>query len=358
MALIGVLSKDIRTNRRGDKTVEGIRLLVLRLTERCNLRCAYCYAARDEEEPFDMDADTALRAVELCCPPGGTLRVQFTGGEPLLKLELMEAVAAFGRESGRRLLLSVQTNGTLLTAEACRRLNAIRCGVGVSLDGPGEANALRVFPDGSASTEAVVQGVQALGEAGMRCGVTAVVTAVNAARLGELAELSLWLGNVAGVGLDLFRPLGRGAEQDLSPAPVELTAGLKVLRHKTQTLSWAGIPFRFRELERIRKRQSLPAWFSAYCYAQTGLSLAVDGKGRCWPCSSLAGRKEFLLGSIWDGLPEQANCGRPELEAPASCRTCASFSLCLGGCPAGRLGRNAVDPLVCAMHQALAGIVK
>ncbi len=40
MALIGVLSKDIRTNRRGDKTVEGIRLLVLQLTERCNLRCA------------------------------------------------------------------------------------------------------------------------------------------------------------------------------------------------------------------------------------------------------------------------------------------------------------------------------
>ena len=29
MALIGVWSKDIRTNRRGDKTVEGIRLLVL-----------------------------------------------------------------------------------------------------------------------------------------------------------------------------------------------------------------------------------------------------------------------------------------------------------------------------------------
>ncbi len=202
--------------------MEGIRLLVLRLTERCNLRCAYCYAARDGETPFDMDEDTALRAVELCCPPGRTLRVQFTGGEPLLKLELMEAVAAFGRESGRKLLLSVQTNGTLLTAEVCRRLKAIRCGVGVSLDGPGEANALRVFPDGRVSTESVVQGIQNLGEAGMRCGMTTVVTAVNAARLGELPDLALWLGNVAGVGLDLFRPLGRGAGRDLSPAPAKL----------------------------------------------------------------------------------------------------------------------------------------
>lgn len=355
MVLIGVWSKDIRTNRRRDKTVEGIRLLVLRLTERCNLRCAYCYAARDGETPFDMDEDTALRAVELCCPPGGTLRIQFTGGEPLLKLELMEAVAAFGRESGRKLLLSVQTNGTLLTAEVCRRLKAIRCGVGVSLDGPGEANALRVFPDGRVSTESVIQGIQNLGEAGMRCGMTTVVTAVNAARLGELPDLALWLGNVAGVGLDLFRPLGRGAGRDLSPVPAKLAVGLKVLRQKTQALSSTGIPFRFRELERIKKRRNLTACFSAYCYAQTGLSLAVDGKGRCWPCSSLAGREDFLLGSIWDGLPGQADCGRPELGAPASCRACASFSLCLGGCPAGRLGRDAVDPLVCAVHQALTG---
>ena len=111
--------------------MEDIKLLVLRLTERCNLNCAYCYAARDVS--FDMDEDTALRAVALCCPPGGSLRIQFTGGEPLLKLELMEAVAAFGKATGRRLTLSVQTNGTLLTPDTCRRLKAIRCGVGVSL---------------------------------------------------------------------------------------------------------------------------------------------------------------------------------------------------------------------------------
>lgn len=334
--------------------MDEIRLLVLRLTERCNLHCAYCYAARDREDPFDMDEGTALRAVELCCPVGGTLRIQFTGGEPLLKLELMEAVARFGRKSGRRLVLSVQTNGTLLTPEVCKRLKDIRCGVGVSLDGVGEANALRTFPGGAASTENVVEGIRNLGAEGLRCGLTAVVTCVNAARLGELADLALWMGNAAGVGLDLFRPLGRGAGRELAPDPLELEAGLRALKRKALALGAAGIPFRFRELERIRKRETLSPCSSAYCYAQTGYSLAVDGRGNCWPCSSLAGRAGCLLGSLRDGLPEKTGAGISELSASTGCRGCDSYSQCLGGCPAGRLGRGEADRLTCVMHRVLA----
>ena len=334
--------------------MEEIKLLVLRLTERCNLRCTYCYAAR-EDAPSDMDEGTVLRAVELCCPPGGTLRIQFTGGEPLLKLDLIEKAAHFGWETERKLVMSVQTNGTLLTSETCRRLKAIRCGVGVSLDGLGTSNALRVFPDGSASGEAVVQGIRNLGMVGLRCGITAVVTHSNAARLGELADLALWLGNVAGVGLDLFRPLGRGAGQELAPSPDELAVGLKALKQRVEALSAAGVPFRFRELERIRKRESLSACPSAYCYAQTRLSLAVDGRGDCWPCSSLAGREECLLGNIRDGLPKRLGNQLPFLSAPAECRVCERYVQCLGGCPAGRLGVGQTDRLTCVMHRVLAG---
>lgn len=333
--------------------METVKLLVLRVTERCNLRCAYCYAARDGEPSFDMDEETALRAVELCCPAGGSLRIQFTGGEPLLRLDLMEAVARFGRESGRKLTLAVQTNGTLLTLETCRRLKAIRCGVGVSLDGAGTANGLRVFPDGAASFEAAVQGIHNLGQCGLRCGLTAVVTKANAACLGQLADLALYLGNVAGVGLDLFRPLGRGAGSDLSPAAEELELGLKALRIRTREFQAAHIPFRLRELERLRKRRSLSACGEVYCYAQTSLSLAVDGRGDCWPCSSLAGRSEYLLGNVRKGLPGN-NCKANALAAPTGCKSCDQFFQCLGGCPAGRADGRETDRLTCVMHRVLA----
>ena len=335
--------------------MEDIKLLVLRLTERCNLNCAYCYAARDES--FDMDEDTALRAVALCCPPGGSLRIQFTGGEPLLKLELMETVAAFGKDTGRRLTLSVQTNGTLLTPDTCRRLKAIRCGVGVSLDGVEEANRLRVFPDGTPCYDVVVQGIRNLGQTGMRCGLTAVVTCVNASQLGQLADLALYLGNVAGVGLDLFRPLGRGAGQCLSTTAEDLTAGLRKLTTKAKAFEAAGIPFRFRELERMRKRKASSVCVETYCYAQTSLSLAVDGRGDCWPCSSLAGRAGFCLGNLRDGLPEK-NCKANDLAASKTCGSCPSFAQCLGGCPAGRVENGKNDPLTCVMHRVLAASEK
>ena len=333
--------------------MENVKLLVLRLTQRCNLRCAYCYAARGGETEPDMDEQTALRAVECCCPPGGSLRIQFTGGEPLLCLELMEAVARFGRESGRRLTLAVQTNGTLLTGEVCRRLKAIRCAVGVSLDGVGAANGLRVFPDGEASLSRTVQGIRELGQCGLRCGLTAVVTRVSAAHLGQLADLALCLGNVAGVGLDLFRPLGRGADRDLSADPQALRLGLRELKRKTAALQEAGIPFRLRELERLRRRQSLSCPGELYCYAQTSLSLAVDGRGDCWPCSSLAGQEMYRLGNLRAGLPGR---GAPlgALAAPGTCRSCGRFFQCLGGCPAGRVGRGETDRLTCVMQQVLA----
>ena len=329
-----------------------IKLLVLRVTERCNLQCAYCYAARGEETIPDMDEAMALRAVELCCPQDSTLRIQFTGGEPLLRLDLMEAVAAFGKRTGRKLVLSVQTNGTLLTPQTCFQLRAIQCGVGVSLDGMGDANSLRTFPDGTGSCGAVLQGIRNLGEAGMRCGLTAVVTSVNAERLGQLADLALFLGNVAGVGLDLFRPLGRGNGRDLSPDPDTLTHGLEELKTQTERLRQAGIHFRFRELDRLQKRQSAHTCGGAYCYAQTDFSLALDGRGDWWPCSSFAGQESSLLGNIRDGLPHGI-CFAAEIAAPERCRQCGSFSTCLGGCPARRYQTEVPDNLNCVMHRVL-----
>lgn len=110
--------------------MDRIKLLVLRVTERCNLQCAYCYAARGEETIPDMDEAMVLRAVELCCPQDSTLRIQFTGGEPLLRLDLMEAVAAFGKRTGRKLVLSVQTNRDTADTPDLSSIesDSVRCG--------------------------------------------------------------------------------------------------------------------------------------------------------------------------------------------------------------------------------------
>lgn len=330
-----------------------IRSLILRITEQCNLGCAYCYATASGCTAPMMSPDLATHAVALCCPEGGSLSIQFTGGEPLLNLPVMEAVYAFGKATGRKLRLSVQTNGTLLTPENCLRLKNIGCAVGVSLDGLPQANRLRTFKNGVPAYNATIEGIRNLGQAGLRCNLTTVVTSANASFLGQLPDLALWLGNVSGVGLDLFRPLGRGQEQDLTPCREELTLGLKELILKTKKIQSAGIPFRLRELQRQQQRLSCGQCDSPYCYAQTDQSLCVDAAADCWRCSSLAGNADHFLGNLKDGLPAFPT-DLPILPLPRQCSTCSMVTACGGGCPAGHLARNGQpDPMTCLITQVL-----
>lgn len=111
--------------------MEKAKLLTLRITERCNLACRYCYAARAEQG--DMPFGIAALAIDRFAGPGRKLKIQFTGGEPLLCLDLMEQAAAYARQQGIAASFSVQTNGTLLSEAACRALKAMNCAVGVSL---------------------------------------------------------------------------------------------------------------------------------------------------------------------------------------------------------------------------------
>ena len=181
----------------------------------------------------------------------------------------MEAVWQYGQRSGRHLRLAVQTNGTLLTPQTLRALRRMGCALGVSLDGNGDANGLRVFPDGKPAFSSIIEGIREVARAGMRCNLTAVVSDVSAPHLGGLLELALWLGCVGGIGLDLFRPMGRGAIQDHAPSPEQLDHGLRALLNQYTLLRELGVPLVVKELERIRRLQDHPGVEEAYCYAQT-----------------------------------------------------------------------------------------
>ncbi|ANU42475.1 hypothetical protein ADH75_01415 [Flavonifractor plautii] len=50
----------------------GLDTLVLRLTNRCNLACGYCYAGSGPAGE-DLSPERAAEAVALACPPGGAL---------------------------------------------------------------------------------------------------------------------------------------------------------------------------------------------------------------------------------------------------------------------------------------------
>src|SRR6187397_665411 len=98
--------------------------LRLSVTDRCNLRCAYCMPEKDyawlpREDILHFEEIGRLAGVFAGL---GVDRVRLTGGEPLVRRNLPDLVAILARD-GRLRDLAMTTNGVLL-AEHARDLRA------------------------------------------------------------------------------------------------------------------------------------------------------------------------------------------------------------------------------------------
>src|ERR1700759_5770357 len=106
------------------------------LTDRCNLRCAYCMPAEGLDwlpKPELLTDDEVVRLIRVGVERLGIREVRFTGGEPLLRRGLADLVARTAALRPRP-ELSLTTNGIGLarTAGALREAGLDR--VNVSLD--------------------------------------------------------------------------------------------------------------------------------------------------------------------------------------------------------------------------------
>lgn len=310
--------------------------LVLLVTTDCNLRCRYCYA-RGGEDPQQMSWEVAKRALDLMFERFDGFDVQFSGGEPLLNMELVERVVEYTK--GRGVRHRIQTNATLIDRRVARWIRELGISVGVSLDGLPEVNdRLRPFPDGRGSTAAAISGIESLGAEGIRVGLTCVLSAENAPGLPGLVELASYLGNVEGIALDLLRPVGR-AEGNVKPADPDLAARFvkAALRRAEELALMGGRRVGFREAERVRLLLSRGLERKYRCPFDARRYLVVDPRGRVWPCPSLVGIPEFCLGDVFDeGLADEL-AGRLErcrklIPAPPRCSACSERRLCGGPC--------------------------
>jgi cyclic pyranopterin phosphate synthase len=94
--------------------------LRLALTKRCNLRCQFCHM-EGEEKPdgvpsVEMTVDEIIRIVRIAVGLGIS-KVKLTGGEPLVRKDILEIVKGIAKIHGLT-DLSMTTNGILLAAVA------------------------------------------------------------------------------------------------------------------------------------------------------------------------------------------------------------------------------------------------
>lgn len=108
-------------------------------TLRCDLSCSYCQVSRAAETArgFDWTDETLAQTLGFLDREGGdTIQVEFQGGEPTLRLDLVKAVTDFCRKRFRQARFVLCTNLSRLDAPLRELISASDVFVSTSLDGP------------------------------------------------------------------------------------------------------------------------------------------------------------------------------------------------------------------------------
>lgn len=151
--------------------------IVIPLTSKCNLKCTYCYQVLHGDFQGEAAADIAdwnpetiaslasFVKKELNDGGYGGVRVRWYGGEPLLRLDLIQRIGDLIKQetvaANRRLSGMVVTNGVLLTEKAVRVLQGFNVDrLEISLDGPQETHdVLRAAKSGRSTYEQVLDSI-------------------------------------------------------------------------------------------------------------------------------------------------------------------------------------------------------
>lgn len=169
------------------RTVDYLRVSV---TDRCNFRCVYCMP--EDGAPFlpraeILSADEIVRVVRVALGLGVS-KVRLTGGEPLVRADLVEIVQRIAAIPGLR-DLSLTTNGQRLASLAQPLAKAGLHRVNVSLDTL-KPERFRAIARGG-DFEAVINGIAAAGTAGL--GPTKInVVAMKGVNDDEAVDFAAW----------------------------------------------------------------------------------------------------------------------------------------------------------------------
>jgi radical SAM protein with 4Fe4S-binding SPASM domain len=182
--------------------------LIVRITNRCNLRCVQCGQWGERgvwksglPEPLSDELTTSEWIGLVDAHPRAFSHIYFWGGEPLLRGDLWQIVAAASR---RGITTELSTNGTLLRAQHEGVTESGLDYLAVSLDGPAAVNE-RIRVGASNGHLAVLDGVQALVDGKRRMGLKVplieICMTLTEANQGEIRNL---YEEAKRLGVDVF----------------------------------------------------------------------------------------------------------------------------------------------------------
>jgi radical SAM protein with 4Fe4S-binding SPASM domain len=305
------------------------------LTRKCNLKCSHCYINSANEELRDeLTTKEGKNLIDQICQVSRPLLI-LSGGEPLLRKDVLELVK-YGSEKGLRMGLG--SNGSLIDETMAENLKAAGIKtVSISLDSV-ISQKHDDFRGVAGSWQKAVNAIKALKENDVLVQVNTTVTQHNLHEIDQVMSLSEELG-VENFHLFFLVPTGRGAKMaDISPAMYERmiqTTFAKTAKHKLNVRPSCAPQFM-----RIAKEMGLDMrhWIRG-CLA--GLYYCrIYPNGDVTPCPylpvKLGNIREQSFSYIWHNSEVFKNL-RNFNALKGKCGACDYRSLC-GGCRARAYG--------------------
>lgn len=165
-----------------------IKSLVVKIAQRCNLNCTYCYVYNHADQSYRyrpvfmtkqiFEALVNRIQAYLETQPDHVVDLIFHGGEPMLLAagELDAWLSDATRQLGRQIRYGLQTNGTLVSDAWLDVLAKHQIRPSISIDGTAEVHdAYRVDHRGKGSYDKVVDGLRKLMDAKLDPGALCVI---------------------------------------------------------------------------------------------------------------------------------------------------------------------------------------
>jgi uncharacterized protein len=331
----------------------------LHVTDRCNLRCDYCYLPHVRA---DMSAEIGRAAIDATLRSARIhghqrMKLKYAGGEALLCFPVVANLHRYAHKQLANQPIALEgvvlSNATLLNRAIVQEMQVLDLRLMISLDGLGQYHdQQRPYAGGRATFSDVARAIDLAQAHGLTPDISVTVTGASARGLAEL--VSWLLDRDLPFGLNFYR------ENDLSMSHIELKLeeqhivdgmlqAFYVIEHALPQRSL---------LASLVDRANLAAAHTHTCSAGRDY-LVFDYRGRVAKCQMHL-HQSITTASVADplGFIRNDTIGLQNLAADEKegCRSCEWKHWCTGGCALATFratGRYDIQSPNCSIYQAL-----